>query len=67
MTHFDLHLLAALEYPSAPVMLVSTLVMVAFIGVGGWYYRKAGQKDLAERRAFRLKVAESKNPADREV
>jgi hypothetical protein len=55
-----LTLYAKLDYPSAPVMLVSTALMVAFIWGGGLWFKRLEERSKAERQARRAKIAAEK-------
>jgi hypothetical protein len=56
-------LLSKLEYPSGPVMFVSTALMVAFIWGGGLWFKRLEERAKAERAARKAKFdSESTNP-----
>ncbi|HLK13624.1 MAG TPA: hypothetical protein VKT78_02365 [Fimbriimonadaceae bacterium] len=61
----NVHLLIAkLDYPPAPVMILATLACLAFIFGGGYWFRQADAKAKAERAALQAaaKNGEAKNP-----
>ena len=55
------HLVAKLDYPPAPVMMLATLACAAFIFVGGYWFKRADEKAKAEREALRASLTGAKN------
>jgi hypothetical protein len=46
-------LIAKLDYPSAPVMMLATLACAAFIFGGGLWFKRADERAKAERAALK--------------
>jgi len=47
------NLVAKLDYPSAPVMLLATLACSGFIFFGGLWFKRADERDKAARAALK--------------
>jgi len=54
-------LVAKLDYPPAPVMLLSTLACCAFIFGGGYWFKRADERAKREREALK---AAANSPSD---
>jgi predicted permease len=55
------NLLAKLDYPPAPVMIVATLACAGFIFLGGFWFKRADERAKAERAALK---AAATSPTD---
>lgn len=53
------NLVAKLDYPSGPVMFLATAACLAFIFVGGYWFKRADERSRAEREALKASSTKS--------
>jgi hypothetical protein len=54
-----MNLVAALDYPSGPIMGLATLACGGFIFGGGWLFKRADERAKAERAALKAAIQKS--------